>query len=90
MKGELLPRVPRKERNRVCRSGAVALRSARSQTVQLAEESQSSQDYALWPHMVPHDNVAFALKRRGVDRAAARHEATAMLERVGLEALALR
>ena len=42
------------------------------------------QDYALWPHMVALDNVAFALKRRGIGRPKARQAALAMLERVGL------
>jgi ABC-type Fe3+/spermidine/putrescine transport system ATPase subunit len=48
------------------------------------------QDYALWPHMVARDNVAFALKRRGLTRAEARHRAMGMLERVGLSSLASR
>ena len=42
------------------------------------------QDYALWPHMVARDNVAFALKRRGVGKREGRERATEMLERVGL------
>jgi iron(III) transport system ATP-binding protein len=42
------------------------------------------QDYALWPHMVALDNVAFALKRRGTARSEARQLALVMLERVGL------
>ena len=46
------------------------------------------QDYALWPHMVARDNVAFALKRRGLARPEARRLANAMLERVGLGKLA--
>ncbi len=45
------------------------------------------QDYALWPHLTAHDNVAFALRRRKLPRAAARDRAAAMLERVGLGAL---
>ncbi|HVC24672.1 MAG TPA: ABC transporter ATP-binding protein [Acidimicrobiales bacterium] len=48
------------------------------------------QDYALWPHMVARDNVAFALKRRGVSRAEGRATADAMLTRVGLGKLAER
>jgi ABC-type Fe3+/spermidine/putrescine transport system ATPase subunit len=48
------------------------------------------QDYALWPHMVARDNVAFALKRRGIARPEARRLATAMLDRVGLGSLAER
>ncbi|HWD25050.1 MAG TPA: ABC transporter ATP-binding protein [Acidimicrobiales bacterium] len=48
------------------------------------------QDYALWPHMVARDNVAFALKRRGLGRVDARRAAMAMLERVGLGSLAER
>jgi iron(III) transport system ATP-binding protein len=48
------------------------------------------QDYALWPHLIALDNVAFALRRRGLRRSECRREATAMLERVGLGALAQR
>ena len=45
------------------------------------------QDYALWPHMVARDNVAFALHRRGVGKLEARRRAMSMLERVGLGSL---
>jgi iron(III) transport system ATP-binding protein len=48
------------------------------------------QDYALWPHLVALDNVAFALRRHGLRRSECRREAAAMLERVGLGALAQR
>ena len=48
------------------------------------------QDYALWPHLTAHDNVAFALRRRKLPRDAARKRAAAMLERVGLGALGQR
>ncbi len=48
------------------------------------------QDYALWPHLVARDNVAFAMRRRGVSKDEGRHHAQAMLERVGLDALAER
>jgi len=48
------------------------------------------QDYALWPHLVARDNVAFALRRRGMPRPQRRAAAMAMLERVGLEALSER
>ena len=48
------------------------------------------QDYALWPHMAALDNVAFALKRRGIGRPEARQLALAMLERVGLGSLSNR
>ncbi|MDA8290645.1 MAG: ABC transporter ATP-binding protein [Actinomycetota bacterium] len=46
------------------------------------------QDYALWPHMVARDNVAFALKRRGLAKQEARARALEMLARVGLGHLA--
>lgn len=46
------------------------------------------QDYALWPHLVARDNVAFALRRRQMDRAASRRGADTMLTRVGLASLA--
>lgn len=45
------------------------------------------QDYALWPHMVVRDNVAFALRRSGMKRSERRAEAAAVLGRVGLSAL---
>lgn len=48
------------------------------------------QDYALWPHLVAKDNVAFALRRRGHSRGECRRLAEQMLERVGLAALANR
>jgi iron(III) transport system ATP-binding protein len=48
------------------------------------------QDYALWPHLTVHDNVAFALRRQRYSRDARRRQADAMLERVGLAQLAAR
>ena len=56
------------------------------------------QDYALWPHLCALDNVAFALRHRRVEgtgrrhlpRAECRDRAKAMLDRVGLGALAAR
>ncbi|MCU1490256.1 MAG: transporter related protein, partial [Acidimicrobiaceae bacterium] len=45
------------------------------------------QDYALWPHLVARDNVAFALKRRGMSKRDSRSVAAEMLDRVGLGAL---
>ena len=48
------------------------------------------QDYALWPHMIARDNVAFALKRRAVPKAEAQRQASVMLDRVGLGQLAAR
>ena len=48
------------------------------------------QDYALWPHLKAHDNVAFALRRRKLPRDQARDRAAAMLDRVGLGALGQR
>jgi iron(III) transport system ATP-binding protein len=48
------------------------------------------QDYALWPHLTALDNVAFALRRRRLPRAACRERAAAMLSRVGLAEFARR
>jgi ABC-type Fe3+/spermidine/putrescine transport system ATPase subunit len=45
------------------------------------------QDYALWPHLVARDNIAFALRRQGMARSERRAAAAVMLERVGLGAL---
>jgi len=46
------------------------------------------QDYLLFPRMTVVDNVAFGLRARGCSRAAARAEAHAVLDRVGMAALA--
>jgi iron(III) transport system ATP-binding protein len=46
------------------------------------------QDYALWPHMSARGNVAFAVRRLGLSRAAAVARTMQMLERVGLTHLA--
>ncbi|MGE3993837.1 ABC transporter ATP-binding protein [Pseudorhodoplanes sp.] len=43
------------------------------------------QSYALFPHMSVVDNVAYPLRMRGIDRAARRLRATAILQRVGME-----
>jgi molybdate transport system ATP-binding protein len=42
------------------------------------------QDYLLFPHLSALDNVAFGLRTKGVRRAAARAQAAAWLDRVGL------
>jgi ABC-type Fe3+/spermidine/putrescine transport system ATPase subunit len=46
------------------------------------------QDYALWPHLRARDNVAFALRRRRLTKADTQARTQAMLDRVGLGALA--
>ena len=46
------------------------------------------QNYALFPHLSVLDNVAFGLKQRGLAADARQTRARAMLERVGLSALA--
>ena len=46
------------------------------------------QDYALWPHLTARDNVAFALRRLRLGRAEGQARSAAMLDRVGLAALA--
>jgi spermidine/putrescine transport system ATP-binding protein len=48
------------------------------------------QSYALFPHLSVEDNVAFGLKRKGVDRDEIRDRVRAELERVGLAAEARR
>jgi iron(III) transport system ATP-binding protein len=48
------------------------------------------QDYALWPHLTAQENVAFALRRRGLPRAECRSRAALMLARVGLDEFARR
>ncbi|MEH1163897.1 ABC transporter ATP-binding protein [Micromonospora sp. CPCC 205539] len=42
------------------------------------------QDYLLFPHLSALDNVAFGLRRHGIDRRAARDQATGWLDRMGL------
>ena len=44
------------------------------------------QDHRLFGHLRVIDNVAFGLRRAGVDRAAARQRAGSLLERVGVDA----
>jgi iron(III) transport system ATP-binding protein len=46
------------------------------------------QSYALWPHMSVAKNVAFGLERRNVSRADIRRKVAAVLDLVGLAALA--
>ncbi|WP_217540049.1 ATP-binding cassette domain-containing protein, partial [Stenotrophomonas sp. GbtcB23] len=46
------------------------------------------QNYALFPHLTVLDNVAFGLKQRGIAKPDWIKRAMAMLERVGLAALA--
>ena len=46
------------------------------------------QDHRLFGHLRVIDNVAFGLRRAGVDRAGARRQAGALLERVGLDSSA--
>jgi putative spermidine/putrescine transport system ATP-binding protein len=48
------------------------------------------QSYALFPHLTCADNVAFALRVRGVGKAERRERAQAQLARVHMEAYALR
>jgi spermidine/putrescine transport system ATP-binding protein len=48
------------------------------------------QSYALFPHLSVFDNVAYGLKRKGVDKAEAEERVKAELERVGLWAEARR
>jgi putative spermidine/putrescine transport system ATP-binding protein len=48
------------------------------------------QNYALFPHLSVLDNVSFGLKQRGLAPTERRRRALAMLERVGLSALAER
>ncbi len=45
------------------------------------------QDPTLFPHLDLRDNVAFGLRRHGVDKAEARQRAEGWLDRVGLEGL---
>ena len=46
------------------------------------------QGAALWPHLTVIDTVAYPLRRRGTPKAQSRREAGALLERLGLFALA--
>lgn len=46
------------------------------------------QNYALFPHLTIHENVAYGLKQRGIAKDERLKRTNAMLERVGLEAFA--
>lgn len=48
------------------------------------------QSDALWPHLSVLDTVVYPIRRRGVGREAAAHEAGLLLERLGIAALAHR
>ena len=48
------------------------------------------QNYALWPHLNVHDNVAFGLVERKVAKDEIRRRVADVLQRVGLEGLAAR
>ncbi len=48
------------------------------------------QNYALWPHMTVHDNVAFGLEERRLPRSEVRRKVAAALELVGLADLGAR
>lgn len=48
------------------------------------------QNYALWPHLDALDTVAYPLRRAGQRTADARREAAALLDRMGIGALAAR
>ncbi|MGB6455025.1 MAG: ABC transporter ATP-binding protein [Streptosporangiaceae bacterium] len=71
---------------------AIGARTVASDRVHLPPDqrdlSMVFQDYALWPHLRVRDNVAFALRRRRLTRADAQARTQAMLDRVGLGALA--
>lgn len=46
------------------------------------------QNYALFPHLTIHENVAYGLKQRGIAKAERAKRTNSMLERVGLQELA--
>ena len=48
------------------------------------------QNYALWPHLTALDTVAYPMRRRGMDRGAARREAGEILETLQIGGLAHR
>jgi iron(III) transport system ATP-binding protein len=48
------------------------------------------QNYALWPHMTVHDNVAFGLEERKLPRGEVKRKVAAALDLVGLAELAAR
>ena len=48
------------------------------------------QNYALWPHMTVHDNVAFGLEERHLPKAVIERKVAAVLELVGLKELSSR
>lgn len=72
----------------------IAGRTVAADGVHVAPEKRNLamvfQDYALWPHMRARENVAFALRRLHLDRSEERRRVLAMLDAVGLGALAER
>jgi iron(III) transport system ATP-binding protein len=60
---------------RIAIGGTVVADATRHVPPERRNLSMVFQDYALWPHLVARDNVAFALRRRGIGRAARRSEA---------------
>ena len=58
--------------------------------VHLREFGLMFQDFALFPHMLVADNVAYGLKRRGIDRKSISSQVEALMSRVGLEGMAKR
>lgn len=77
-------------------SGSISFskRTMSSSTLHVKSEdrqlSMVFQDYALWPHMTALENVAFALRRRGLGKSERNASAASMLERMGLGHLASR
>ncbi len=72
--------------------GAIILGSRDISTLPPAQRQTAMmfQNYALFPHLSVIDNVAFSLKMKGVDKAERHAKAQALLDLVGMSALAAR
>jgi len=77
-------------------SGEIWINGALAGSVDSAQPPESRsvsmvfQNYALWPHLSALENVAYPLRRAGVEKADARREASRLLDRLSIGELAVR
>lgn len=76
--------IERLSSGRVALSGSTVEDATRHVPPERRDLAMVFQDYALWPHLTARQNVAYAVRRRGADRAFARRRVMHALEQVGL------